>query len=205
MATDEYIGALRSWAYDNFDPISGLNYSQLLEWEHRHLEYWGGQLEVRPELPISILSTNLIGTVTMKNNFSLRLAIYCSQTETFTVYLNDGETVNDIATNSWYWWGYAIGRCGEFALLYNGLLLANGYQSRIVVDCSFQTDDRVTGDHVWNEIWINNTWIHIDPTEGIINDPTMYSNPERWNKNVNLVYAIQGNVITDVTEIYRWK
>ena len=29
----------------------------------------------------------------------------------------------------------AKGRCGEFELLYNGLLSANGYQTRIVVDC----------------------------------------------------------------------
>mgnify|MGYP002397199549 CR=1 FL=1 len=90
-------------------------------------------------------------------------------------------------------------------MLYNGLLLANGYQSRIVVDCSVKTDNRTAGDHVWIEIWMKNEsrWMMIDPTERIIDSPDMYTNPSRWNKCVNRVFAIQGNIIIDVTSIYR--
>jgi len=96
----------------------------------------------------------------------------------------------------------AKGRCGEFALLYNGLLLANGYQTRIVIDCSVLQDKskHVAGDHVWNEIFSESTWIHVDPTEKRINCPLMYA--LEWSKDVNLVYAIAEKQILNVTENY---
>jgi hypothetical protein len=203
MAELTYLEQLKIYTKDTlYDSIEGLNYSQLLKWEHRHLTYWSGELQVRPEMPIEILTTNLLGTLLVKD-FTFRIAVYCNQTGSYTIYLNDGETTNDVIPYSWRWSGYALGRCGEFALLYNGLLLANGYRSRIVVDCSIETNDRITGDHVWNEVWINSTWVHIDPTESIINSPDMYSNPDKWNKNVNLVYSIEGNEIIDLTNKYR--
>jgi hypothetical protein len=97
----------------------------------------------------------------------------------------------------------AKGRCGEFALLYNGLLLATGYQSRIVIDCSVlqERSKKVAGDHVWNEILIESIWMHVDPTEKRINCPSMYA--LEWTKDVNMVYAIAQKQILDVTENYR--
>ncbi|PMB75276.1 MAG: hypothetical protein C0193_01200 [Candidatus Bathyarchaeota archaeon] len=94
------------------------------------------------------------------------------------------------------------GRCGEFALLYNGLLLANSYKSRIVIDCSTLKDKskKAAGDHVWVEIFINNRWVHVDPTEKRINQPLMYTN--EWNKDVNLVYALTDKKIVNVTKTY---
>jgi transglutaminase-like putative cysteine protease len=95
------------------------------------------------------------------------------------------------------------GRCGEFALLYNGLLLAKGYRSRIVIDCSTLKDKakKAAGDHVWIEIFIDNHWIHVDPTEKRINQPSMYA--DEWNKDVNLVYALTDKEIVDVTKTYQ--
>jgi hypothetical protein len=95
------------------------------------------------------------------------------------------------------------GRCGEFALLYNGLLLANNYKTRIVIDCSVLQDKakNVAGDHVWNEILSESVWTHVDPTEKRINCPSMYA--LEWSKDVNLVYAIAEKQILDVTENYR--
>jgi len=205
MNTSEYLEQLRAYARDVLnDSFDGLDYAQLVLWEHKHLGYWGGALQVRPEMPIEILSTNLFGTIQMKNGMP-RYAIYCSKTQTFTVYLLEGETTADIQPNSWNWEGWTVGRCGEFALLYNGLLLANGYRSRIVVDASHKTDDRVAGDHVWNEVYIEETnmWLHVDPTERVFNSPDMYSNPDKWNKNVNTVFGIEGSEIVDLTEKYR--
>jgi len=97
----------------------------------------------------------------------------------------------------------ARGRCGEFALLYNGLSLANGYQTRIIIDCSVLQDKskKAAGDHVWNEILSEGIWIHVDPTEEKINCPSMYA--LGWNKDVNLVYAIAEKQILDVTGNYR--
>jgi len=185
MSTSDYLEKLRAFANGSLvlvgtdqsgnslelsinDSLTGLNYSQLLNWEHRHLMYWTGELQVRPEMPIEILTTNII-----------------IQGQDFI----------------------ALGRCGEFSLLYNGLLLANGYRSRIVVDCSISTDGRKADDHVWVEIYLpeNDTWLHCDPTEKIFNQPDMYGNPAKWNKCVNLVYGIEGNEIVNLTEKYQFK
>jgi len=96
----------------------------------------------------------------------------------------------------------AKGRCGEFALLYNGLLLVNGYQTRIVIDCSTLRDKSkiVAGDHVWVEVLNEGAWVHVDPTEKRINQPLMYVN--EWDKDVNLVYAVSEKEIIEVTKNY---
>jgi hypothetical protein len=97
----------------------------------------------------------------------------------------------------------AKGRCGEFALLYNGLLLANGYHTRIVIDCSTLQDKTkaAAGDHVWVEVLIHEVWVHVDPTEKRINQPLMYAN--EWDKDVNLVYAISEKETINVTRVYK--
>gem|GEM_PF-1071812 len=92
------------------------------------------------------------------------------------------------------------GRCGEFALLYTGLCLANNIPVRLVIDCSAKTDNRTAGDHVWNQVYISGEWITVDPTENKVNQPYLYR--DQWNKNVNLVYAIDESGIIDVTDRY---
>jgi hypothetical protein len=137
------------------DSIEGLDWKQLLGWEHRHLHYTKGRLpKPRAELPIDIIHQ-------------------------------------------------AKGRCGEFALLYNGLLRTNGYQTRIVTDCSILRDKSKTaaGDHVWVEVLIDGAWVHVDPTEKRINKRLMYVN--EWNKDVNLIYAFSEKEVADVTKDYK--
>jgi len=156
MATPAYKRKLRIYTEAVLhDPVEGLDWKQLLNWGHRHLEYTKEELpKPRAEMPIDIIVQ-------------------------------------------------AKGRCGEFALLYNGLLLANSYQTRIVIDCSVLQDKskKVAGDHVWNEILSESIWMHVDPTEKRINCPSMYA--MEWSKDVNLVYAIAEKQILDVTENYR--
>jgi transglutaminase-like putative cysteine protease len=155
MATPEYKQELCNYAEAVLhDSLEGLDWKQLLDWEHRHFKYTEGPLpKPRAEMPINIIHQ-------------------------------------------------AEGRCGEFALLYNGLLLANGFRCRIVVDRSTFTDKskKTAGDHVWNEVFVNLAWVHVDPTEKRINQPLMYA--LEWNKDVNLVYAITEKEILDVTENY---
>lgn len=137
------------------DPIKGLDWKQLLDWEHRHLEYTKAELpKPRAEMPVDIVLQ-------------------------------------------------AKGRCGEFALLYNGLLQANCYGARILIDCSTLQDKskKAAGDHVWNEILIEGAWLHVDPTEKRIDQPLMYA--LEWSKDVNMVYAITEKEILDVTKDYR--
>jgi hypothetical protein len=155
MATIDYGEKLRKYAKNELhDSIEGLDWKQLLEWEHRHLQYMKGELpRPRAELPIDIIL----------------------QTK---------------------------GRCGEFVLLYNGLVLANKYKSRIVIDCSELKDNSrsAAGYHVWNEILVNKKWLHVDPTDRRIDQPGMYI--REWNKDVNAVFAIEENEILDVTDKY---
>jgi hypothetical protein len=156
MAEPAYLQEFSKYAKNVLhDPLEGLDWLDLLEWEHRHFKYTKGQLpKVRAEMPVEILL----------------------QKE---------------------------GRCGEFALLYNGLLLANSYTCRLVIDCSILPDKskKISGDHVWNEVFTSNTWLHVDPTEKRINKKSMYA--AEWNKDVNLVYAITSDGMLDVTESYR--
>ena len=65
---------------------------------------------------------------------------------------------------------------------------------------------KVADDHVWVEVWSENRWIHIDPTEQRIDQPKMYAID--WNKEINNVVAItkddNGNMVTiDVTKDYQ--
>ena len=168
------------------DSIDGLNYSELLEWQHKYMVYpasdphkviWATKvnLEGRPEEPIEILDS--------------RFLVYVPE---------DGRDK-------------VMGKCGEFALVYTGLLLANDIDCRIVVDCSRKTDNRTAGDHVWVEVYvweyreklrqIVGEWVHVDPTEKRVGDKYMYVRD--WNKNINLVYAITTDNIIDVTDTYR--
>jgi hypothetical protein len=87
---------------------------------------------------------------------------------------------------------YGKGRCEEFSILYVGLCLAHGYQSRLVVD--------IYGDHVWAEVKIDNSWIHVD-TEGRFNDPYMYERD--WGKKIDLIYAFEDGYFEDVTPKYK--
>lgn len=158
MAELEYIREFKHYTRAVLKhPIEGLDWKELLNWEHRHFEYTRGELpKPRAEMPIDIIKQ-------------------------------------------------AKGRCGEFALLYNGLLLANWRECRIVIDCStLQDKSRATaGDHVWNEVWVDGGWVHVDPTEKRINEPLMYARD--WNKDVNLVYAIARQETLEVTGAYRFR
>lgn len=156
MATSKYNAEFLNFVTCELkDPFLGLDWKQLLDWEHRHLKYTKQQLpKPRAELPIDIIKQSQ-------------------------------------------------GRCGEFALLYTGLLLANDYPTRLVLDCSVLKDKskEAAGDHVWVEIFVDGFWVHVDPTERRINEPLMYSLD--WKKDVNLVLAVTGNQIVEVTKTYQ--
>jgi hypothetical protein len=156
MADPEYMQGLKQYARAILnDPIEGLDWRELLIWEHRHFKYTREKLpNPRAELPIDIIRQ-------------------------------------------------AQGRCGEFALLYNGLLLTNAYECRIIIDSSILRDKSKTTavDHVWNEVLVDDVWVHVDPTEKRINQPLMYA--QEWNKDINLVHAITKKKILNVTETFK--
>lgn len=166
MSKTEYLQDLRDFCKNELgDSIEGLNYFQLVAWEHKYLTYTKEDF-ARREMPINVLIP----------------------------YVTEG---------------VAFGRCGEFALLYTGLCLANDIPVRLILDESSWTNKSKTGgagDHVWLEIWTENRWVHTDPTEQRFDEPKMYA--VDWNKEVNNVVAIwkdaSGNIVTeDVTKDYQ--
>lgn len=108
------------------------------------------------------------------------------------------------------------GRCGEFSLLYYGLCKVNGIPVRLIVDNSMLINTSKSGadDHMWNEININGTWMHIDPTQvsyfiqSSIKDYSAWiNNPKAyvllWNKDVNEVWSITDTEVFLITDKYR--
>ncbi len=90
-------------------------------------------------------------------------------------------------------------RCHGYAVLYAELCISQGYQCRIVVN--------IFGDHVWNEVRIEDKWTRIDasptgaPLSQNIGYPLFYE--EKWHAPPILALAFEGLSIVDVTSSYR--
>ncbi|MHA1878302.1 MAG: transglutaminase domain-containing protein [Promethearchaeota archaeon] len=84
-----------------------------------------------------------------------------------------------------------VGKCEEFSIVAASIAYAKGYDVRII---AFMPP----GDHTCIEIMVNGTWIHVDPSERLINDPFFY---QRKNKTMGVVYAFTIDTCEDVT----WK
>ena len=101
----------------------------------------------------------------------------------------------------------ALGRCGEFSIVYMQLLLANGYIPYFVVG------EHENGDHVWIELKGNQNFI-IDPTDAVTWRQKNASSPwsdcpdighdPRLVQNVTWkwVYRISLDEIVNVTDEY---
>jgi len=88
-----------------------------------------------------------------------------------------------------------LGACGEFSSLFMEMAKTAGIQTRIA--------GTMGEDHQWNEVLINNKWVHVDPTLDIasnFNNPHFYENEWRWN--LSKVYAFYNSEQIDITETY---
>ncbi|CAG9795907.1 unnamed protein product [Diatraea saccharalis] len=85
------------------------------------------------------------------------------------------------------------GRCGEWANCFTLMCRALGYDTRYVYD---------TTDHVWCEVfdYDSNAWLHVDPCEGRLDAPLMYSHG--WGKKLSYVIACSKDDLQDVTWRY---
>ena len=74
------------------------------------------------------------------------------------------------------------GVCSEFALLYNALARVAKIPSSIVHGYALGEYDKFES-HAWNMIFVNNRWIHVDPTwnlsSGIVSSSHIYLKDNR--------------------------
>jgi hypothetical protein len=93
---------------------------------------------------------------------------------------------------SWIFF-YERGMCKEYAVLFEKMAGFAGVQSRQIYNPA--------EDHEWVEVWIDNSWKHVDPSENIFDNPGVYENV--WGKQLSYVYTFdnEGNEV-DVTNRY---
>eukprot|EP00927_Polykrikos_kofoidii_P048810 TRINITY_DN43007_c0_g1_i1.p1 TRINITY_DN43007_c0_g1~~TRINITY_DN43007_c0_g1_i1.p1 ORF type:complete len:572 (+),score=75.10 TRINITY_DN43007_c0_g1_i1:151-1716(+) len=91
--------------------------------------------------------------------------------------------------------GWVMGQCEEFSRLGFALLTSLGYEARYVLDFT---------DHVWIEVWLsdgkNSSWVHADPSEGVLDSPLMYE--KGWGKSLTMIFAFTPWKVEHVTKTY---
>lgn len=93
------------------------------------------------------------------------------------------------------------GICVQFSIVYVSACLALGYQSRLVVAANTTDWSSI---HVWAEVYVNGSWIHVDPSDQVWNQPLRYQN---WDWGIHIgfdvkIYAFEDGKVTDVTSNY---
>lgn len=88
-----------------------------------------------------------------------------------------------------------MGQCEEFSRAGHALLAALGYEVRYVLDFT---------DHVWVEVKIpqgeGGSWIHADPSEGVLDQPLMYE--KGWGKKLTMIFAFTPTYVEHITARY---
>jgi hypothetical protein len=97
------------------------------------------------------------------------------------------------------------GICVQYSVVYVSACLARGYQSRLVVAVDTSSWSFI---HTWAEDYYNGSWVHVDPSDGVWNNPMYYHNPSWetvWGKDVGSsvrIYAFMDGSFEDVTSVY---
>ena len=93
------------------------------------------------------------------------------------------------------------GICVQFSIVYVSACLANGYQSRLVVATDTSTWNFI---HVWAEDYFNGSWVHVDPSDKVWNNPSKYQSWE-WGNGIGSnvkIYAFEDGWFEEVTSNY---
>jgi hypothetical protein len=93
------------------------------------------------------------------------------------------------------------GICVQWSIVYVSACLSLGYQSRLVVAVDTTSWSFI---HTWAEDYYNGSWVHVDPSDKVWNNPSRYQSWD-WGKNIGLtvrVYAFEDGSFQDVTFTY---
>jgi hypothetical protein len=72
------------------------------------------------------------------------------------------------------------GICVQWSIVYVSACLALGYQSRLVVAVDTSSWNYI---HVWAEDYYNGSWVHVDPSDKVWNNPSRYQSWD-WGKYI---------------------
>ena len=93
------------------------------------------------------------------------------------------------------------GICVQWSIVYVSACLALGYQSRIVVAADTTNWNFI---HTWAEDYYKGTWVHVDPSDKVWNNPSHYKSWD-WGKYIGSdvkIYAFEDGTFQDVTSTY---
>ena len=93
------------------------------------------------------------------------------------------------------------GICVQWSIVYVSACLALGYQSRLVVAVDTTTWSFI---HTWAEDYYNGTWVHVDPSDKVWNNPSRYLGWD-WGAGIGStvrIYAFEDGTFQDVTSTY---
>ena len=91
------------------------------------------------------------------------------------------------------------GICVQWSIVYVSACLALGYQSRLVV----AADTNWNFIHVWAEDYYNGSWVHVDPSDKVWNDPSRYQSWGWGTIGTDVkIYAFEDGTFQDVTSTY---
>jgi transglutaminase-like putative cysteine protease len=92
------------------------------------------------------------------------------------------------------------GICVQWSIVYVSACLALGYQSRLVVAADASNWNFI---HVWAEDYYKGTWVHVDPSDKVWNDPSRYQSWGWGNIGTAVkIYAFEDGSYQDVTTTY---
>jgi hypothetical protein len=94
------------------------------------------------------------------------------------------------------------GICAQWSEVYVSACLALGYQSRLVAAVDTGSWSCI---HIWAEDYYNGTWIHVDPSDKVWNNPSRYQSWD-WGSGIGAnikIYSFEDNAYQDVTSNYK--
>jgi transglutaminase-like putative cysteine protease len=93
------------------------------------------------------------------------------------------------------------GICVQFSIVYVSACLALNQPSRLVVAVDTSTWNYI---HVWAEDYYNGSWVHVDPSDSVWNNPSRYLSWD-WGKGIGSgvkIYAFEDGGFEEVTSNY---